>query len=248
MSLPRKRIYTTRDLFGGETPEEIRHLPVSEYAAKLIDAISTMRGIPPQQVLDEILAYWHVKGEIENELADFAEKFSQIEFGKLTPEAVQVLAMFLWVVEWFNKQQALSSLRLLNLTQMIQPITIYQQPPPAPTPVAPAPAPAPTTTPEVISAPPPSPPSLIPPELLSKLEEVLAEDYRKRVEKLVERLSGEETTDIKKVMMDEMMPMVKQMINILSTTLPAILTPKQQQQSETRAPSEEEKKILDQLD
>lgn len=239
---PRKRFYTTRDLF--EEAEEVRQLPVSEYAAKLIDSISKMRGIPPQQVLDEILAYWHAKGEIETELTEFVEKFSTIEFNKLTPEAVQVLAMFLWIVEWFNKQQALNSLRLLNLTQMIQPITIYQQPP------APSPAPAPTPSPTPVEAPPAVTysPSIIPPELQSKLEEVIREGYSKYIEKIINRLSGAETTDVKRMMMDEMMPMVKQMVNVISTTLQAILMPKQQQQIETRPPSEEEKKILEQLD
>jgi len=234
-----KRIYTARDLF--DEAQQQRTLPVSEYAASFLETVARMRGITPQQALDEIIAYHHVKGEIETEIKRLMDEFSQIDFSQLNSEAVKTLFMILSLTERHSVLQSLISLRLMNLTQMVQPVYVYQQATPTPVYYPPPMAEIPSETGgETGSG------RLLPPELTKRLEESILSGFQKYIDRVCEKLaSPSESRSLKQAMMEEMIPMMRQMVQTIQSVMTASLTPKQQQtQIPERKLTEEERKQL----
>jgi hypothetical protein len=125
---------------------------------------------------------------------------------------------------------------------MVQPIQVVQQVSPTPTPSPPAPsAPAPS-----VEIPVGEETSMIPESFRQRIENAIMSGFEKYLEKVCQRLEQPETTDVRKAFLEEMTPMVKQMVNSISSILMNMTQP-QPQHVETRPPSEEEKKILETL-
>jgi len=239
--IPRR--FTIRDFEEPvEEQPQARVLPVSEYAARFLESVANLRGITPQQALDEIIAYHHMKGEIDTDMKELFDSLSEVDFSKLTPEAIRVMNLILSLTERFSRLQTLAALRVLNLYSLIQPIQVVQQQVTAP----PAP-PAPSTPSQAVEIPvETAQPSIIPENFRQRIENAIMSGFERYLEKVCQRLEQPETTDVKKVFQEEMMPMVKQMVNSITSILMNMTQPKQQQ-VETRPPSEEEKKILEAL-
>jgi len=233
--IPRK-YFSFRDF--EEEESQPRMLPVSDYAARFLESAASLRGITPQQALDEIIAYHHMKGEIDTEMKELFDSLSEVDFSKLTPDAIKVMNMILSLTERFSRLQTLAALRVLNLYSLIQPIQVVQQQVTAPSPPSPA-----TTTEIPVET---APSSMIPESFRERIENAIVTGFEKYLEKVCQRLEQPEPTDIRKIFQEEMMPMVKQMVSSISSILMNMTQPKPQQVVE-RPPSEEEKKIIEAL-
>jgi len=236
--IPRK--YFSFREFEEEAESQPRMIPVSDYAARFLESVAQLRGIPAQQVLDEIIAYHHVKGEIDTEMKSLFEEIAELDFSKLTPEAMKVAFGFLNLAERYNRLQTLAAIRMLNAFSMVQPIQVVQQVSPTSTPSPPAAAPSAEIPVET------APPSMIPESFRERIENAIVTGFEKYLEKVCQRIEQPEPTDIRKIFQEEMMPMVKQMVSSISSILMNMTQPKPQQVVE-RPPSEEEKKIIEAL-